>query len=113
MEWVAYLAGEAHSDSPSSVSPVLAGFTRSRNDSLDDRSRQRLRPYLGRTIRTADDGLDDWRAWECTDWLVRTCVPALLEHAGLTDHAVALWQSALPEILETPLHEAARAAARA
>jgi len=112
MEWVAYLAGEAHTDAPSSVSPVLAAFTRSRNDSLDDRTRQRLRPYLGRTIRTVDDGLDDWRAWQCTDWLVRACVPALLEHAGLTRHAVALWQSSLPEILGAPLHDAARAAAR-
>ena len=79
MEWVAHLAGEAHSDTPATVSPVLAAFARSRNDALDDSRRQRLRPYLARMIGTADDGLDERRAWLCVDWLVRTCVPALLE----------------------------------
>ena len=83
MEWVAHLAGEPHTDAPSSVSPVLAAFARSRNDSLDDRARQRLRPYLARMIGTADDGLDEWRAQLCTDWLVETCVPALIAHAGI------------------------------
>jgi len=113
MEWVAYLAGEPHTDAPTTVSPVLAAFIRSRNDALADRTRQRLRPYLGRTVGTAGDALDEWRALQCTDWLVRTCVPALLEHAGLTDHAMALWRSSLQDILDAPLHDAARAAANA
>jgi hypothetical protein len=89
MEWVAHLAGESHTDAPSTVSPVLAAFTRSRIDALDDHARQRLRPYLARTIGTAGDGLDEWRAWLCTDWLVRGCVPALVEHAGVT---MGLWR---------------------
>jgi hypothetical protein len=93
MEWVAHLAGEEHTDTPTSVSPVLAAFARSRNDALDDAPRQRLRPYLARTIGSAGDGLDERRAWQCADWLVRTCVPALLEHAGLEDEALALWRS--------------------
>jgi hypothetical protein len=83
MEWVAHLSGEAHSDAPRTVSPVLAAFARSWNDALDDKARQRLRPYLARTIGTAGDALDEWRAWLCADWLARTCAPALLEHAGL------------------------------
>jgi hypothetical protein len=90
MEWVAHLAGEEHSDAPRTVTPVLAAFARSWNDSLDDGARQRLRPYLGRTIGTAGDGLDEWRAWLCADWLVRSCAPALLEHAGLPNGAAAL-----------------------
>jgi hypothetical protein len=99
MEWIAHMTGEPHSDAPSTVSPVLAAFARSRNDALDDRTRQRLRPYLARMIGTAGDGLDEWRAALCTDWVVVGCVPALLEHAGLADHA------------DAPLTEAARAVA--
>jgi hypothetical protein len=90
MEWVAHLAGEPHTDEPRTVSPVLAAFARSWNDALDDEARQRLRPYLGRTIGTAGDGLDEWRAWLCADWLARVCAPALLDHAGVHDRAVEL-----------------------
>jgi hypothetical protein len=90
MEWVAHLAGEQHTDAPRSVSPVLAAFARSFNDSLGDVERQRLRPYLARMIGTAGDGFDDARAWRCTDWLVRTGAPALLELAGLVDSAAEL-----------------------
>jgi hypothetical protein len=83
MEWVAHLAGEAHSDRPQCVSPIVGAFARSWNDALDEATRQRLRPYLGRMIGTAGDGGDDARAWRCADWLVRTGAPALLALAGL------------------------------
>jgi len=112
MEWVAHLAGQPHSDSPSTVSPVLAAFTRSWNDALADDVRQRLRPYLARTIGTAADGLDEHRAWLCADWLVRTCAPAMLDHAGLPDHADALRR--LDSLgSDEPLHAAHSAAAHA
>ena len=87
MEWVSHLAGESHSDEPACVSPVLRAFCTTLNDSLEDRSRQRLRPYLARTIGTADDGLDESRSWMALDWLVRTYVPAWLRAARLTDSA--------------------------
>jgi hypothetical protein len=113
MEWVAYLAGEAHSDNPASVSPALAAFARSRNDALDDHARQRLRPYLARSIGTAGDGGDEWRARLCTDWLVRTCAAALLEHAGLSDAAAGLRRvDATASDLEAAAHAAATARAR-
>jgi hypothetical protein len=83
MEWVAHVAGEAHSDRPECVSLVVAAFARSFNDALDDETRQRLRPYLARMIGTAGDGGEELRAWRCADWLVRTGAPALLELAGL------------------------------
>jgi hypothetical protein len=79
MEWVAYLAGEEHSDHPMCVSPVLGSFGRSWNDALDNETRQKLRPYLARMIGTAGDGRDEERAWLCTDWLVRVCAPAFME----------------------------------
>ena len=62
MEWVSHLAGEPHSDEPRCVSPVLRAFCITFNDSLEDEPRQGLRPYLARTIGTADDGLDGARS---------------------------------------------------
>ena len=61
MEWTAYLAGEAHSDSPKCVSGVLRNWFVGLNDAMLDHDRQRLRPYLARTIGTMDDGHDQER----------------------------------------------------
>jgi hypothetical protein len=90
MEWVAYIAGEEHSDHPVCVDPVLGAFGRSWNDALDDVTRQRLRPYLARMIGTAGDGRSLERSWMCFDWLVRVHTPAWLDLAGLDGHARAL-----------------------
>jgi hypothetical protein len=87
MEWVSHLAGEPHSDMPACVSPVLRAFCVALNDGLADGPRQRLRPYLARTIGTAGDGLDPDRAWLAMDWLTRTYAPAWLSLAGLDDSA--------------------------
>ena len=87
MEWVSYLAGEPHSDHPGCVSPVLRAFCMTLNDSLEDGPRQRLRPYLVRTIGTADDGLDETRSWMALDWLIRTYAPSWLAMAGLAGSA--------------------------
>ena len=81
---------------PSSVSPVLAVFLRSWNDSLDDETRQKLKPYAARAIGTAYDGRDEERGWLCVDWLARTQLPAWLELAGLVEQAAAV--RALPAI---------------
>lgn len=87
MEWVSYLANEAHSDEPACVSPALRAFCIALNDGLEHRPRQRLRPYLARTIGTAGDGLDEQRAWMAMDWLIRTHAPTWLSLAGLPDAA--------------------------
>lgn len=90
MEWVSYLAGEPHSDQPTCVSAVLRAMCIALNDGLDQQPRQRLRPYLTRTIGTAEDGLDTWRGWLAMDWLARSYTPAWLRLAGLADSADAL-----------------------
>ncbi len=90
MEWVSYLAGESHSDQPRCVSPVLRAFCIALNDGLEDRPRQRLRPFLARTIGTATDGLDVQRAWMAMDWVVRTYTPTWLATADLTNTAEQL-----------------------
>lgn len=87
MEWVSHLAGEPHSDQPKCVSPVLRAICIALNDALDDEPRQRLRPYLARTIGTAGDGLDEARSWMAMDWLVRVYAPAWLAPARLDDAA--------------------------
>ncbi|HUO69858.1 MAG TPA: hypothetical protein VMU39_03695 [Solirubrobacteraceae bacterium] len=87
MEWVSYLAGEPHSDHPACVSPVVRAFCTTLNDSLEDGPRQRLRPYLARTIGTAGDGFDEARSLMAMDWLTRTYVPRWLAVAGLTESA--------------------------
>jgi hypothetical protein len=96
MEWVSYLAGEPHSDEPACVSPVLRAFCTALNDSLEDGPRQRLRPYLARTIGTADDGLDEDRSWVAMDWLIRTYARTWLRVAHLLGAARRL--SDLPPV---------------
>ncbi len=92
MEAAAYIAGEPWSDHPQCVSPVIAAFLRSWNDSLPDETRTALlRPLLPLVIGTrTTDADEETRAWIATDWLVRVHTPAWLRLAGLTDHAQAL-----------------------
>jgi hypothetical protein len=90
MERVSYLTGEPHSNEPDRVSPVLRAFCRTLNDAMDDEPRQRLLPYLARTIGTADDGLDETRSWMALDWLIRVYAPTWLDAAGLPHSATRL-----------------------
>ncbi|HTU27755.1 MAG TPA: hypothetical protein VMF07_00110 [Solirubrobacteraceae bacterium] len=117
MEWVSYLAGEEHSDSPACVSPVLRALCIALNDGLPPGPRQRLRPYLTRTIGTAGDGLDEQRAWLAMDWLIRTYAPRWLSIVSLDEEAERLASGPAitgPEPLRTAMEplEQARAAAR-
>lgn len=98
MEAAAYIAGEPHSDHPACVCPTLATFLRAWNDDLPDDDRQKLELYVTRIIGTAGDGNAERRAWMALDWLTRTCTPAWLDLAGLSDHAAAL--RATPEITD-------------
>ncbi len=57
MELASMLAGEAFSDRPRCVDPVVAAYMRALNDRLGPRERQRLYPYAARAVGTAGDGL--------------------------------------------------------
>jgi hypothetical protein len=100
MEWVSHLAGEPHSDAPACVSPVLRALCVTLNDGLPDGPRQRLRPYLARTIGTAGDGLDGARAWMALDWLIGTYAPAWLGLIGLGGEAAVLADA--PAVTDEP-----------
>jgi hypothetical protein len=88
LELAAWLGGEAHTDEPRSVSPVLRLFVRHLARGLDDPRRQQLKPVAPRLVGT-DRGAEDERrrAWELTDWLVRVHAPPWLRRAGLTESA--------------------------
>jgi hypothetical protein len=123
MEWVSYLAGEPHSDQPICVSPVLRAMCIALNDGLEQNPRQRLRPYLTRTIGTSQDGFDPQRGWMAMDWLVRIYTPAWLHLAGLAPAAEGLQGAAqitnpesltgVLELLEAARRDARSARARA
>lgn len=87
MEFASYLAGEPHTAAPRCVSPTLTSFCIMVNDRLPDAERQKLRPYLARTLGTLDDGLDGDRVRLCRDWLLRVRLPRLLELAGVGGEA--------------------------
>ena len=61
MSLVAFLAGEAHSDSPGCASPLIQTFAVLVNDHMPRLARQRLKPFAPRIIGT-NDGLDGARA---------------------------------------------------
>jgi hypothetical protein len=98
MEWVSHLAGEPHGDAPVCVSPVLRSYCRALNDVLEDAPRQRLRPYLARTIGTSEDGLDEPRSWMALDWLIRIYAPSWLAAVGSTETANRL--ASLPLVID-------------
>ncbi len=88
LELAAWLAGEPHSDAPTSVSPVLRVFAQHLGLGLDDARRQKLKPLAARLVGTAGDAeRDGARALRLTDWLVRGHAPPWLRQAGLTESA--------------------------
>ena len=90
LEAAAWLAGKPHTDHPPCVSRVLGAFGRRLNDTLPDDARQQLKPYLPAMLNTAGDGKDQARGYLALDWLIRTCLVAWLNLAGLADQATAL-----------------------
>jgi len=93
MEAVAWMAGEPHSDRPQCVSPMIAEFLRSWNDSLSDESRTELiAPLLSMTIgtRTTPEA-EETRGWKVLDWMIRVSLPTWLDLTeSLRPHAELL-----------------------
>lgn len=54
MALVAWLAGEAHGDSPAAASPLIRAFAIPLNDNMPRAVRQRLKPFAPRILGTAD-----------------------------------------------------------
>ena len=69
MELASMLAGEAFSDRPRCVDPVIAGFLRTYNDGIDESRRQDLYPLASEVVGTrAVAGVQAERARMCLAW---------------------------------------------
>ena len=69
MELSSMLAGEAFSDRPRCVDPVIAGFLRTYNDGIDDTRRQDLYPLAAEVVGTRSVGsVQSERARMCLAW---------------------------------------------
>jgi len=58
MSFVAFLAGEEHSDNPTTASPLIRQFAMTINDNMPDHMRQRLKSFAPRILGTRDG--QDW-----------------------------------------------------
>jgi hypothetical protein len=90
MEWLAYLAGEPHSDNPRCVSHVIGAVGRPLNDTLPEDYRQMLKMPSLEALGTAGDDLDKNRAYLAVDWMTRTWLPLWLDLLH-PHHAAAAW----------------------
>jgi len=79
MEAVAWFAGQDHTDRPPCVSPILAGFGISLNDSRPAGRLQELKRFIPLLPGTARDGKDERRGYLALNWLIREYLPAWLD----------------------------------
>jgi hypothetical protein len=93
MSFVAFLAGEAHSDSPSRASPLIQAYAVLINDHMPYDARQRLKPFAPRIIGT-NDGLDRERALLLHGVLEREILPRAAAGRAATRVAAAGRESA-------------------
>jgi hypothetical protein len=110
MEWVAFIAGEPHTDQPACVDVALRRFGVGLNDNLPDDLRQQLRPYLARMIGTADDGRTQERLYLLADWAIRHAAAAAQDAVGRTDLGDRL--RAIPSIVDKSSAKSAEEVAR-
>ena len=82
MEMVAYLANEAHSDSPECADPVIASYGRIINDAMGDEIRQSLLSLCVMTVGTNQgENVSRKRAdYLLRQTIIRCVVPVLLDH---------------------------------
>lgn len=78
MSFVAFLTGEAHSDSPSTVSSLIRRYAIVVNDEMPNRLRQRLKSFAPRLIGTRD-GEDLARARLLVEAARTEILPRLME----------------------------------
>lgn len=97
MTFVALLAGERHTDAPSTASPLVRQFALVLNDAMPDTERQLLKPFAPRIIGTAD-GFDPGRA---------AVLRRAMQHEIFPRICGDLQESALPS---GPLHDTCGAA---
>ncbi|MBT5569725.1 MAG: hypothetical protein HOJ90_00755 [Alphaproteobacteria bacterium] len=88
MSLVAVLAGERHSDRPTTACPVITAFAIRINDAIDCDSRQDLKPMAVRIMGT-NDGHERDRAWVLSREAVNDVFARVMEDAGAPGDVVA------------------------
>jgi hypothetical protein len=88
MSLVALLAGEQHSDRPSTACPVITAFVIRINDAIDHPARQDLKDYATRIMGT-NDGRHHDRAWLLTRECVNDVFARMMEAKGANGDAIA------------------------
>jgi hypothetical protein len=76
MSFVAYLAGEGHSDRPATASPLIRELAVRINDAMPATMRQELKPFVPRIIGT-NDGHDGERATLLRDITEKEILPRI------------------------------------
>jgi hypothetical protein len=81
MSFVAFLAGEEHSDNPTTASPLIRQFAITINDNIPDHMRQRLKSFAPRILGTSD-GYDRARARVLIEALRAELLPRIVAEFG-------------------------------
>lgn len=82
LEAVACWAGQRHTETPASLSPVLAAFARRWEHGLGSAGqRAMLKQFIPALPNTVDPAVDEALAVLAIDWLARHAVPLWLDHA--------------------------------
>lgn len=89
MSFVAFLAGEAHSDGPDTASGVIRYFAMCVNDAMPADTRQRLKPFAPRIIGT-NDGHDETRGHLLYDALIGEILPQLESDCRRTSRSTSV-----------------------
>lgn len=91
MEWVAFFAGEPHSDHPQCACPVLAAALRVANDSMLQQDRDKLEKLIPKLIGSrSTQRVELKRMFVLVDAAVRRWAPIALEKTGLNNAAEKL-----------------------
>lgn len=84
LEAVAYWAGQRHTETPATLSPVLAAFARRWEHGLRSAGERAMpKQFIPALPNTVDPAVDEARALLAVDWLARHAVPVWLDHAGV------------------------------
>ena len=84
MSFVAFLAGEDHSDNPTTASPLIRQFAMTINDEMPDHIRQRLKSFAPRILGTRD-GCDRARVWLLIEVSSNELLPQIAAEFGAAE----------------------------
>lgn len=113
MEWAAYLAGRPHSDTPVCVAHDIRAMMISVNDNTDDKTRQKLRGLIPRSLKTQKTKPERHPVWGPTTVAAPTKADAAAVKRRRIKRIDAFYRTLLPLLLDATKHEKEANALRA